>query len=66
MAKYCVNKGGDHEVHKIAACTPARLPRPENRIDFTAVSDAEAMRTARGYYSNADGCKHCMPKYHRR
>ena len=64
MARYCVNKGSDHEVHKVAVCN--HLPLEANRINFNADSDIEAMRKARTYYWNADGCKYCMPAYHKR
>ena len=64
MARYCVNKSGDHEVHKVLNCN--NLPYSHNRIDFNADSDSEAMRKARSYYSAADGCKFCMVAYHRK
>ncbi len=61
---YCVNKSGDHEVHKVAVCS--YLPEERNRINFIANSDAEAMQKAKTYYSNVDGCKYCMSAYHKR
>jgi hypothetical protein len=62
MSRYTVNKNGDHEVHKIANCN--NLPETKNRIDFNADTDSEAMRKAKVYYRNADGCKFCMTRYH--
>ncbi len=64
MARYCVNKYGDHEVHKVADCN--HLPNNENRIDFNADTDSAAMRKAKTYYPNADGCSYCMPAYHKK
>jgi hypothetical protein len=62
MAAYCVNKHGDHEVHKTRECT--RIPEPVNRFDFDANSDLEAMAHARKQFADADGCTYCMPAYH--
>lgn len=62
MARYCVNRNGDHEVHKVAECN--HLPYESNRIDFNAENDSVAMARARTHYSAADGCQYCMPRYH--
>ena len=54
---------GDHEVHR---STCAWLPDVENRIylgDF-ATSQA-AVREARKYYSQVDGCYYCCPESHK-
>jgi len=63
MIKYCVNKFGDNEVHKVEYCS--FLPVRANRVDFNAYSDTEAMRTARELYREADGCFYCMGADHR-
>lgn len=66
MANYYVNKNvqhnGDHEVHK-SGCI--YMPQAENRIylgDFTSCSDA--VRKAKEYYPQSDGCKTCCPSCH--
>ena len=54
---------GDHEVHR---STCAWLPDVENRIylgDF-ATSQA-AVREARKYYSQVDGCYYCCTESHK-
>ncbi len=62
MPNYCVNKHGDHEVHKISDCN--HLPNESNRYDFYETTDYLAMEKARMYYADADGCAYCMPIYH--
>ncbi len=66
MSRYYVNKNaqanGDHEVH-----TPgcAFLPNPENRIylgDFS--SCFPAVREARKYYPQSNGCYYCSRACH--
>ena len=64
MRKYCVNKHGDHEVHRMVECS--FIPFEPNRVEFHADTDSEAMKKARLYYSDADGCRHCMPLHHRK
>lgn len=66
--KYYVNKNaqptGEHEVHK---STCSWLPDAENRIylgDF--VSSTEALKAARKFYSDVDGCYYCCPEIHKR
>ena len=66
--KYYVNKNAqptsEHEVHK---STCSWLPDAENRIylgDF--VSSAEALKAARKFYSDVDGCYYCCPEIHKR
>ncbi|RDG28863.1 hypothetical protein DV872_24575 [Oceanispirochaeta sp. M1] len=66
MLLYCVNKDGEHEVHKIAACSDSPLPYKSKRIYFRANTDNEAMRIARGHHKNVDGCAYCMKGYHTR
>ena len=64
--RYYVNKNaqanGQHEVHR-ATCS--WLPTVENRLylgDFT--SSAQAIREAKKYYANVDGCAYCCPESH--
>lgn len=67
MAKYYVNRNaqpdsGDHEVHKDGC---SWMPRIENRIllgDFA--SCAPAVKKAKDYYNDVDGCVHCSPACH--
>ena len=66
MAYYYVNKNGqpngDHEVHK-ADCS--RLPLKENRIylgDFSTCSPA--VKKAKEYYSQVNGCYYCANPCH--
>jgi hypothetical protein len=68
MALYYVNKNaqttGEHEVH---TSTCLFLPSIENRIflgDFD--NCAEAVREAKKYYSNVDGCYYCCYPCHTR
>lgn len=63
---YLVNKNaqynGDHEVHRE---TCSHLPNPENRKylgDFTNCRDA--VREAKKYDSDADGCYYCCNECH--
>ncbi|MBF4624843.1 hypothetical protein [Clavibacter sp. VKM Ac-2872] len=67
MPHYIVNRNaqsnGDHEVHDLATCY--RLPDPSNRIDLgTHPSCSGAVRTARGFYSNVNGCAYCASSCH--
>ena len=63
---YFVNEnaqlGGEHEVHR-ATC--GRLPALGNRkcLGFFENSK-DALREARKYYSNVDGCYYCCPESH--
>lgn len=66
MAKYYVNKNaqsnGDHEVHKLGC---AWMPAVENRIylgEFSSCSGA--VREAKRYYNQVNGCYHCSPACH--
>ena len=66
--KYYVNQNaqvkGEHEVHS-EIC--GQLPNLENRIflgDFTNCADA--VKTARYYYTDVDGCKFCCPLCHKK
>lgn len=66
MANYYVNKNaqanGDHEVHR-SGCS--YMPRPENCIflgDFETC--APAVRKAKEYYQQSNGCYYCSPDCH--
>lgn len=66
MARYYVNKNmqanGDHEVHK-TGCT--WLPNPENRIYLGDYSSCDpAIREARKYYNQVNGCYYCSNACH--
>lgn len=65
--KYYVNKNpqnnGDHEVHKEGCLW---LPLESNRIylgEFYSCSDA--VKAAKQYYSDVDGCAKCIPQCHK-
>ena len=64
--RFYVNKqaqpNGDHEVHRE---TCYRLPSASNRIYLGDYASSEsALREARKYYSQADGCYYCCPEIH--
>ncbi|HYW08658.1 MAG TPA: hypothetical protein VE913_16980 [Longimicrobium sp.] len=66
MAKYYVNNNvqanGDHEVH-VAGCT--FMPLEKNRTalgEFTNCADA--VRAAKGYHTQVNGCKTCSKPCH--
>jgi len=66
MASYYVNKNaqlnGDHEVHKLGC---SFMPSDENRIylgDFGHCRDA--VRKAKDYYTQVDGCYYCANECH--
>jgi hypothetical protein len=62
MSKYYVNKGKNHEVHKMSC---SYLPEQGNRIEIEAMNDFDAMSQARDYYySDANGCALCINEYH--
>ena len=68
MARYFVNRNaqhtGEHEVHK-EGCY--RMPEPQNRIYLGLFSDAkEAVREARRYFDDVDGCYYCASEAHRK
>ena len=65
---YYVNKiaqpTGEHEVH-ISNCR--YLPLEKNRIYLGYFSNSgDAIKVARSYYSNVDGCFYCCPESHKR
>lgn len=66
MAKYYVNKNeqetGEHEVHK-SGCS--WMPDSDNRIylgDFTSCHGA--VKKAKEYYDDVDGCYYCSNDCH--
>lgn len=66
MKFYYVNKNpqirGEHEVHS-SDCI--YLPAPENRQYLGYFNScAEAVKEARRYYTNVDGCFYCCPLCH--
>lgn len=67
MKKYYVNKNaqstGEHEVHLYNDCpTPADSA---NRQDLGYHADCKsALRKAKDYYDNVDGCNNCIPACH--
>jgi hypothetical protein len=68
MDYYYVNRNaqasGEHEVHKN---TCANLPDTRNLIGLGYFFNcADAVRKAREYYTNVDGCYYCCPACHRR
>ncbi len=65
--KYYVNKNaqsnGDHEVHR-EDCS--YLPDVSNRIDLGDHSSCEsAVRKAKWYYDDIDGCYYCCKACHK-
>lgn len=68
LKKYYVNRNaqstGEHEVHQ-EGCS--FLPSVSNRIDLGYFySCKEAIKKAREYYSNVDGCYFCSNECHTR
>lgn len=68
MARYYVNTNaqstGEHEVHKDGC---HRMPEPQNGIYLRYFSDAkEAVREAKRYFANVDGCYYCASEAHKK
>jgi len=66
MAAYYVNQNaqpnGDHEVHK-AGCS--HMPEPANRKHLGDFSNCrDAVRTARQFYKQCNGCYYCSKECH--
>ncbi|HDZ8839990.1 TPA: hypothetical protein RUW99_003657 [Aeromonas veronii] len=55
---------GEHEVHT-DSCRFFDQIRSKQYLG-TFVTCAEALRAARNYYANVDGCQHCAPACHHR
>ncbi len=69
MPNYCVNSNAqqtdEHEVYDTGNCS--YLPDISNQIDLGWHPDCKsAVNKAKQYYSNVDGCKHCVPDCHTR
>lgn len=57
------NPNNNHEVHKE---TCRELPSPRNREYLGAYSRSEdALKEAKRYFKDADGCRICCPEIHR-
>lgn len=68
MEYYYVNKNaqltGEHEVHK---STCSYLPDSSNLIQLGIFSNcADAVKKAKEYYNNVDGCYYCCNACHKR
>jgi hypothetical protein len=69
MPNYCVNRNaqvgsGDHEVHDLASPYGC-LPNPANRVTLGWHADCSgAVRQAKQYYSDANGCAYCATACH--
>ena len=68
MELYCINTNaqptGEYEVHT-SSC--AHGPLIENRINLGIFhNSSEAIREAKKYYNNVNGCFFCCPESHRR
>jgi hypothetical protein len=62
MAKYLVNKHGDHEVHT-ESCGHRPLPQNSEHLgEFSSCKGAVA--AAKKSYSKANGCFHCSKECH--
>lgn len=69
MADYYVNRqaqvNGDHEVHDKAACPPQYFPSPQNAAYLGNFNTcAQAVQTARSYFSQVNGCFYCARACH--
>ncbi len=67
MSRYYVNKNaqsnGDHEVH-VSGCS--FMPLEENRIYLGDFSNCEeAVKEAKKYYTDVDGCFYCCLDCHK-
>jgi len=68
MYKYCVNRNaqptGEHEVHKEWCC---RLPEPQNQLYLGYCLNAlDALKKARNFFYDVDGCYYCCSEAHRK
>lgn len=66
MDLYYVNSNaqsnGDHEVHR---STCSRLPDSLNRVSLWLCKDCkEALRKAKSYFDDVDGCYYCCNECH--
>lgn len=70
MPDYCVNRNpqltGENEVHNLDVYCP-RPPATHNQLQLGYFSSCfEALKKAKEYYSNVDGCAYCAPECHKR
>lgn len=69
MPHYCVNRNaqpnsGDHEVHDLASSKDC-LPDSANRLDLGYHDDCQgAVRAAKQYYDDVNGCFYCANDCH--
>jgi hypothetical protein len=68
VSTYCVNKNaqtnGDHEVHDVTA-NKSCLPTPSNRQDLGYHSScSSAVRAAKAYFNQVNGCRWCATACH--
>lgn len=66
MARYYVNRNaqsnGDHEVHRTGC---SRLPDQQNRVSLgDHIACNSAVRKARNYYQQVNGCYYCSRDCH--
>lgn len=70
MSNYCVNKNpqstGEHEIHNLdASCS--HLPDYSNRLNLGwHLNCHSAVKKAKEYYNNVDGCLYCCSDCHTR
>lgn len=68
MPNYCVNKvaqtNGDHEVHNLdGGCR--YIPAPANQVPLGWHGNCQgAVREAKRYYTQSNGCAFCAPSCH--
>jgi hypothetical protein len=67
MENYYVNKNeqdnGEHEVHRHSC---SYLPEPENRVELGKFSNCQdAVKKAREFYEDVDGCAFCCRTCHK-
>lgn len=68
MQAYYVNRNeqetGEHEVHKYGCY---RMPQLQNKIFLGYFLNAkDAVREAKRYYNNVDGCYYCCSEAHKK
>ena len=68
MDRYLVNKNaqptGEHEVHNVS-CNELPLPENQQHLGFCWTC-IEAVKKAKEYYSDVDGCAFCCSSCHTR
>lgn len=66
VPNYCVNKqaqaNGDHEVHDLSFGACNRLPLSLNQLALGYHANCQsAVRAAKLYYAQSNGCYYCCP-----